>query len=193
MKITTYSLFFISILFISCADQSLKLPLSDFKGIQDTLYDNSQIWVFDQEGMAELNWSNRIGTTDWLINIDRNLDLKEVLPVLDKIQQKRSAKAMHKREDASNYLTFANPKFQAIQILPIQGIAFAGTCQFPNTFVFNTANIRYQNDKKIDSLWQLEFYEKDSYQELIIALSRLYEEQPQNYASLAEIVLVKND
>lgn len=193
MKKLVFNLALLLVLISACVDQSIKLPLSDFRGIQDTIYDNSKIWVFNEQGIAELNWSDRIGTTDWLINIDRNLSLGQVLPILDKIQEKRKAKSMHKKENAVNYMTYANPRDESIQILPVKRISFGGKPRFPEKLRFNQENIRFQNNQKIDSLWEFEMAQESTYQDLIVALSRIYEEQPQNFARLASVILVKND
>ena len=53
---------------------------------------------------VELNRKNLISTTNWLINVDKRLTLKQVIPHIKFLQDKKK-NAGHKNENAKNYFT----------------------------------------------------------------------------------------
>ena len=98
---------------INCEKKSVQLPVFNTSGIQDTIYDNSQIWLFfkvqDGDTIAELNRKNTISTTNWIFNIDKRLPLHQVIPHLKKLIEKREKPAMHpKDEDDTNYFSYVD-------------------------------------------------------------------------------------
>jgi len=54
---------------------------------------------------TEFNRKNLIGTTNWLVNIDKRLRLKQVVPHLQYLQAKREKKGMHTNKNARNFFT----------------------------------------------------------------------------------------
>ncbi len=106
-------LFMLLIVVLSCTKKNVKLPVLNVSGIQDTIYDNSQIWMFlklqDGDTIAELNRKNSISTTNWIYNIDKRLPLHLVVPHLKKLIEKREKPAMHpKDEDDTNYFSYVD-------------------------------------------------------------------------------------
>lgn len=98
---------------ISCEKKSVQLPVLNISGIQDTIYDNSQIWLFfkiqDGDTIVELNRNNSISTTNWIFNIDKRLPLHQVIPHLKKLIEKRERPAMHpKDKDDTNYFSYVD-------------------------------------------------------------------------------------
>lgn len=100
-------LLIISLFIISCGkDKVVQLPEinhSDISEIQDVsaaylFYDES-----NHEGF-ELNRKNLISTTNWLVNIDKRLTLKQVIPQVKFLQDKKQ-NSEHKKEGAKNYFT----------------------------------------------------------------------------------------
>jgi len=97
----------------SCDKKSVQVPVLNVSGIQDTIYDNTQIWMFlkIQEGdtIVELNRNNSISSTNWIFNIDKELSLYQVVPHLKKLIEKREKPAMHpKDEDDTNYFSYVD-------------------------------------------------------------------------------------
>ncbi|WP_111308360.1 hypothetical protein [Confluentibacter sediminis] len=101
------SLLIIILFFISCGkDKVVQLPEinhSDISEIQDVsaaylFYDESE-----PEGI-ELNRKNLISTTNWLVNVDKRLTLKQVIPQIKFLQNKKQ-NSEHKNENAKNYFT----------------------------------------------------------------------------------------
>ncbi|WP_452598421.1 hypothetical protein [Pontimicrobium sp. MEBiC01747] len=70
--------------------------------------DISPAYIFYDEtktDSVELNSKNLIITTNWLINVDKRLTLKQALPSIIKLQNKKRNAKMHKNEQAKNYFT----------------------------------------------------------------------------------------
>jgi len=97
----------------SCDKKSVQVPVLNVSGIQDTIYDNTQIWMFlkvqDGDTIVELNRNNSISSTNWIFNIDKELSLQQVVPHLKKLIEKREKPAMHpKDEDDTNYFSYVD-------------------------------------------------------------------------------------
>lgn len=84
---------------LSCQQKSVQLPTLDVTGIQDTIYNNSKIWIFyDLQGndtIVELNKNNSVANTHWIYNIDKRLSLKQVIPLIQQLQAKKEKPSMH--------------------------------------------------------------------------------------------------
>lgn len=97
----------ILIFIISCGkDKVVQLPEinhSDISEIQDV----SAAYLFYDESNPngfELNRKNLISTTNWLVNVDKRLTLKQVFPQLKFLQNKKQ-NSEHKNKNAKNYFT----------------------------------------------------------------------------------------
>ncbi len=98
---------FTILFFISCGKQKVvelpEISHADITEIQDV----SAAYLFYDETQPDsvlLNRKNLISTTNWLINIDKRLTLKQVIPHIKFLQEKK-ANAGHKNENAKNYFT----------------------------------------------------------------------------------------
>lgn len=54
---------------------------------------------------VELNRTKLIGSTNWLVNVDKRLTLKQAIPKIIFLQEKKRNLKMHKNENAKNYYT----------------------------------------------------------------------------------------
>lgn len=120
MKITAkhlpYSIFFkkeiiiltfIMIFCFSCGNEkTLFLPEISHSEISE-IQDVSHAYLFydeTQKDSVELNRKNLISTTNWLINVDKRLTLKQAVPHIKFLQDKK-VNSSHKNKDAKNYFT----------------------------------------------------------------------------------------
>lgn len=93
-------------LIFSCNKKVVELPEishSDITEIQDV----SAAYLFydeTQPDSVELNRKNLISTTNWLVNVDKRLTLKQAIPHIKFLQEKK-ANGAHKNENAKNYYT----------------------------------------------------------------------------------------
>lgn len=127
----------------SCTKQSVNLPLSKIKGIQDTIYNNSKIWLFFNENngdtIVQLNKNNKITNTHYIFNIDKRLKLKHIKDYINKIQTKKEKPNIHSNgKYMHNYLSYVNTtnkklsmiKFDSVKFRPINEINHHPTLRF---------------------------------------------------------------
>lgn len=95
------------ILFYSCGnDKVVILPEINHSDISE-IKDVSAAYIFYDEtkpDSTELNRRNLISTTNWLVNVDKRLTLKQVIPHIKFLQDKKKSSS-HKNENAKNYFT----------------------------------------------------------------------------------------
>ena len=98
----------IVLLFFSCGNEKvLQLPEIQNADITKVL-DVSPAYIFYDEtkqDSVELNRKNLIISTNWLVNVDKRLTLKQALPSIIKLQEKKRNATVHKNEKARNYYT----------------------------------------------------------------------------------------
>ncbi|MEL0454613.1 hypothetical protein WJN01_00120 [Flavobacteriaceae bacterium SZ-1-7] len=92
---------------LSCGkEKTIQLPEIDHSEITE-IHDVSAAYLFydqTQKDSVELNRKNLISTTNWLVNVDKRLTLKQVIPLIKFLQEKK-ANSSHKNENAKNYFT----------------------------------------------------------------------------------------
>ena len=123
--------FFLLVLFsllASCGGREVKLPLIEAKGIE-RIENHSSIWIFFEgdslQSQAVLNKNNKLLNTHWIFNIDRRLEMGQVIPLLIKLQADRASDSMHKKEGMKNYFSFASKSRQTISLIPFDPIEFS--------------------------------------------------------------------
>ncbi|MGB5420495.1 hypothetical protein, partial [Algibacter sp.] len=96
----------LTVLFSCGSDKVILLPEIGHSEITEIL-DVSPAYLFYDETQVdsvELNRKNLISTTNWLINVDKRLTLKRVIPHIKYLQDKK-ANSSHKKEGTRNYFT----------------------------------------------------------------------------------------
>ena len=100
-------LLIILLVLFSCGNEKvLKLPEISYSEITE-IQDVSHAYLFydeTQTDSVELNRKNLISTTNWLINVDKRLTLKQALPHIKYLQDKKNSSS-HKNKEAKNYFT----------------------------------------------------------------------------------------
>ncbi|GAB1857392.1 hypothetical protein MHTCC0001_22280 [Flavobacteriaceae bacterium MHTCC 0001] len=103
----TILLLYAILLFLSCRNEKqLQLPEIDKAEITE-LQDVSVAYLFYDETQPDsvlLNRRNLISTTNWLVNVDKRLTLKQAIPHIKLLQDKKKSSS-HKNENAKNYFT----------------------------------------------------------------------------------------
>ncbi|TYA58199.1 hypothetical protein [Formosa maritima] len=98
----------ILLLLMSCGnDKIVQLPEINHSEISEII-DVSAAYLFYDETKAdsiELNRKTLISTTNWLINVDKRLTLKQAIPKIIFLQNKKRNAEVHKNEAARNYYT----------------------------------------------------------------------------------------
>lgn len=119
----------IVILFSCGKDKSVLLPEIENAKITEVL-DVSPAYLFYDETQPEgieLNRKNLIGTTNWLFNVDKRLTLKQAIPKIKFLQDKKRNAQMHKNENAKNYFTCNDTSIQNLGFIEFTEVVYQTT------------------------------------------------------------------
>ncbi|WP_264563861.1 hypothetical protein [Flavobacterium sp. N3904] len=122
-------LFGIVLLFcVSCGNkEDVLLPKSDRSIVKDVV-DLSPIYIFfrvnGKDTLAEVNRKNSIITTNWILNIDKRLPLRLVIPEVMKLQQRKREEKEHRNELALNYYSYADTIGKNLAFIPFTQVYY---------------------------------------------------------------------
>ena len=115
------------VLFLSCSrEKTLFLPETKYSEIY-TIDDISPAYLFYNEKLQdsiELNRSSLISTTNWLVSVDKRLALKQAIPKIVFLQEKKRNMKMHKNENAKNYYTCNNIQVKNLGFIEFTNIVY---------------------------------------------------------------------
>ena len=74
--------------------------------------------------LSEVNRKNSIGTTNWVLNIDKRLPLRLVIPEVMKMQEKKRGDSAHKNETAENYYSYADSIGKNLAFIPFTKVYY---------------------------------------------------------------------
>jgi hypothetical protein len=111
----------------SCGNkEDVLLPKSNVT-IVSNVVDHSPIYIFfrtkGKDTLAEVNRNNSITSTNWILNIDKRLPLRLVIPEVMKLQEKKRNSA-HKNELAENYYSYADSIGKNMAFLPFTKVHY---------------------------------------------------------------------
>lgn len=109
----------------ACNERIVQLPETHNQDITEVL-DISPIYLFylEEKDSVEFNRKNMISTTNWLVNVDKRLTLKQALPHLTYLQDKRKKAGMHKNDEARNYFTCSNPVIKNLAFIDFTSVEY---------------------------------------------------------------------
>jgi len=122
-----YFILLITMLFVfSCENKKvLHLPEISHSEVTD-IKDVSHAYLFydeTQRDSVELNRKNLISTTNWLINVDKRLTLKQAIPHLKFLQEKKQ-NSSHKNKEAKNYFTCNDTSRQNLGFIEFTDVVY---------------------------------------------------------------------
>lgn len=114
-------------LMLSCGNkEDILLPKSNVTIVSD-VKDHSPIYIFfrtkEKDTLAEVNRKNSITSTNWILNIDKRLPLRLVIPEVMKLQEKKRNSA-HKNEASENYYSYADSIGKNMAFLPFTKVYY---------------------------------------------------------------------
>jgi hypothetical protein len=140
----------------SCGKEKIiQLPDINHSDIS-MINDVSSAYLFYDEKMPdsiELNRKNLIITTNWLVNVDKRLTLKQALPKIMFLQNKKRNSEMHKNEDARNYYTCNNTNIKNLSFIDFTDIIYHEENSNPYLTMHET---------NTNQLINIKFYTQDS-------------------------------
>lgn len=118
----------ILLMLLSCGNkEDVLLPKSNVV-IVSNVEDHSPIYIFfrtkGKDTLAEVNRKNSIITTNWILNIDKRLPLRLVIPEVMKLQEKKRSEVAHKNELAQNYYSYADSIHKNMAFLPFTKVYY---------------------------------------------------------------------
>jgi hypothetical protein len=113
---------------VSCGNkEDVLLPKSDTTVVKEVA-DLSPIYIFfrvnGKDTLAEVNRKNSIITTNWILNIDKRLPLRLVIPEVMKLQQKKREEKEHRNELALNYYSYADSIGKNLAFIPFTEVYY---------------------------------------------------------------------
>ncbi|HWS60923.1 MAG TPA: hypothetical protein VN182_08340 [Flavobacterium sp.] len=123
-----YFSFVFVFVFFSCGNkEDILLPKSNVTIVSDVV-DHSPIYIFfrtkGKDTLAEVNRKNSIISTNWILNIDKRLPLRLVVPEVMKLQEKKRSEVAHKNELAENYYSYADSVGKNLAFLPFTKVYY---------------------------------------------------------------------
>ena len=125
MKYFSFAVLFV---LFSCGNkEDILLPKSNVT-IISAVKDHSPIYIFfrtkGKDTLAEVNRKNSIISTNWILNIDKRLPLRLVIPEVMKLQEKKRSEVAHKNELAENYYSYADSIGKNMAFLPFTNVYY---------------------------------------------------------------------
>jgi len=121
------SLLIIFLLFSCGKKEDVLLPKSNVSIVKD-VQDHSPIYIFfkkdGNDTIADLNRKSAIISTNWILNIDKRLPLKIVIPEVIKMQEKKRNEKMHQNEESENYYSYADSIGKNLAFLPFTKVFY---------------------------------------------------------------------
>ncbi|MCX7551969.1 hypothetical protein [Xanthomarina sp. F2636L] len=115
------------LLLMSCNNEKVvQLPEINQSDISEIL-DVSPAYLFydeTKEDSVELNRRTLIITTNWLINVDKRLTLKQAIPKIIYLQDKKRNAELHKNEEAKNYYTCHNTSINNLGFIEFTNVYY---------------------------------------------------------------------
>ncbi len=149
-----YSMLIFLFIFFSCGNKKdILLPKSNVTLVKD-IQDHSPIYIFfkinGKDTVVDVNRKKSIITTNWILNIDKRLPLRLVIPEVIKLQQKKREEKAHKNEAALNYYSYADSIGKNMAFIPFTEVYYKmGKPKSGTVVFFNKNNEIWVNDLAI--------------------------------------------
>lgn len=122
-----YLLLFLLSLLMSCNNlPDIQLPRVNTVKITD-LTNHSQAYIFYDISVNDsvlLNRKNLILNTHWVIHADARLSLKQLLPKLEILRNKRNRKTIHSKEGMSTFFSVMDQSQKQLGFIDCSGIVY---------------------------------------------------------------------
>ncbi|MEZ4802247.1 MAG: hypothetical protein R2797_05700 [Gelidibacter sp.] len=117
---------FIGLCFSCGKEKSIQLPEVSHSNIHEIM-DTSPAYIFyneNEKDSVELNRKNLIISTNWLVNVDKRLTLRQVIPSIKILQEKKRDAKMHKNEAAKNYYSCNDTSIKNLGFIDFTDIVY---------------------------------------------------------------------
>lgn len=155
-----FSLVILFILFSCGKKEDILLPKSNVTIVSDVV-DHSPIYIFfrtkGKDTLAAVNRNNSITSTNWILNIDKRLPLRLVIPEVMKLQEKKRNSA-HKNELSENYYSYADSIGKNMAFLPFTKVVYKKGIPKFDVFILFDKNNEISVNHTVVKKEQLEYF-----------------------------------
>ncbi|MBP93185.1 MAG: hypothetical protein CMC55_03595 [Flavobacteriaceae bacterium] len=171
-----YFKFLIPLLVVACnTEKVILLPEVQQVNTHEVLDISPAYLFYDSTAVnsIELNRKNLIISTNWLVNVDRRLTLKQVIPRIQFLQNKKRGAEMHKNEDAKNYYSCNDTRIKNLGFIDFTDVNYftkdsvEATQKALNKMKTNRFNI------KVETLNRIKFSHSEEFKNLNQLISEL--------------------
>ena len=159
------SLILVLVLFSCGNKEDILLPKAGKTIVKDVV-DLSPIYIFfrtkGKDTLAEVNRKNSIITTNWILNIDKRLPLRLVIPEVMKLQQRKREEKEHRNELALNYYSYADSIGKNLAFIPFTQVYYKMEKPKSGVEVFFDKNDKILVGNKVIAKNDLENYIKQN-------------------------------
>jgi len=157
MKKTIILLILVS--FFSCQKREIKIPTLPNKGIEEVIYNHSEVWMFftlkDKDTLADINKKNTIASTHWIYNIDRRLPLKTIISSIIKLKYKHK-NSVHSKKGMHDYFSYSDTISKKLSFIKFDSISFK-TDSLLSKYVIKKSPKKYINFNNINLTFSQNF------------------------------------
>ena len=132
MKFLTLLILFFT--FSCLPKKTVQLPEISHADVTE-VWDVSPAYLFYDESKTdsvELNRTNLISTTNWLVNVDKRLTLGQAIPKIIQLQDKKRNAEVHKNENSKNYYTCNDTSIKNLGFLEFTPVIYKMNYVSPN-------------------------------------------------------------
>ncbi|RKS93793.1 hypothetical protein BC952_1637 [Flavobacterium limicola] len=146
----------------SCGNkEDILLPKANISIVKN-VNDLSPIYIFfrtkGKDTVAEVNRKNSIISTNWILNVDKRLQLRLAIPEIIKLQQKKREEKAHKNEKAENYYSYADTIGKNLAFIPFTNVYYKLEKPKSGVVVFFTKNNEVLVDDTLVKQEELQTY-----------------------------------
>ncbi len=141
----------IALLFVSCAEKSIQIPLSATSG-QTEIYDNSPVWFSKSGDTISINKGGLISSTNWFFAIEKTLPLRLIVPNIQKLRKKKK-NSIHAKAGTKNYFVYADTLIKKNSFFDFGGIKYKHISKntlkdsIKNKLFISNSTIQLNNEK----------------------------------------------
>lgn len=150
-----YFMLIVFFVLVACGnEEDIFLPKSNVTVVAN-IQDHSPIYIFfrlhGKDTLAEVNRKNSIISTNWILNIDKRLPLRLVIPEVMKLQQKKRIEKAHKNDKAENYYSYADTIGKNLAFIPFTDVFYKmeKPKKLTSFFYFKKNGVTQYNNKAI--------------------------------------------
>ena len=154
---STYLLVILLFIFSCGKDKIVQLPEIKHSEISE-INDVSAAYLFYDETLPdslEFNRKNLISTTNWLVNVDKRLTLKQAIPHIKFLQEKKQ-NAGHKNNNAKNYFTCNDTSKKNLGFIEFTDVVYHNMSFLD--YVSTNSNLDFSNKMKIEFIASEDIY-----------------------------------